>query len=286
MPLELHAPVAAQGIAQQPHLALELGRRVLPEPLEGGEGLGDEAADRHGDRRSPVVTATDLHAPAGQLGDAEGVLVGLGGQAGHEVQLHPPPPLGVGGFHRSVEVVVGNELVDDPAHAPRAGFGGEGQAGAAGLLQLGGDAHGEGVDPQRRQRHRHLAAVGGVGHGGGDHSLDPAEVGGRQRGQRHLVVAGAPQAVGDHAPDLGLGPLAHGPGDHARLTEATAPGAAPEDLHVEPVVDHLGERHQLALRVRPVAEVGDGALLHPLGYLGMEGVHTHEVVAVVGRLVH
>ena len=45
------------------------------------------------------------------------------------------------------------------------------------------------------------------------------------------------------------------------LAEAAAPGAAPEDLDVEAVVHDLGERHELLLRVRPVGQVGDGALL-------------------------
>ena len=88
---------------------------------------------------------------AGELGDAEGVLVGLGGQAGEEVELHPPPALRVGRLDRRVEVLLGDQLVDHLAHPPRAGLGREGEAAAAGPLELGGDADGEGVDPQARQ---------------------------------------------------------------------------------------------------------------------------------------
>ena len=40
------------GFLLQPDLALQLGDRVLPEPLERRERLGHEAADRHGDRRA------------------------------------------------------------------------------------------------------------------------------------------------------------------------------------------------------------------------------------------
>ena len=43
---------------------------------------------------------------AGQLGDAEGVLVGLGRQPGEEVQLHPPPALAVRRLDRGVEVLL------------------------------------------------------------------------------------------------------------------------------------------------------------------------------------
>ena len=91
--LMLHALGAAGVVAQQVDLALQLLDGVLPEPLERGERLGHEPADRHGDRRALGVVLAELDAVAGQLGDAEGVLVGLGGQPGEEVELHPPPAL-------------------------------------------------------------------------------------------------------------------------------------------------------------------------------------------------
>ena len=118
-----------------------------------------------------------------------------------------------------------------------------------------------------------------VGDGVADDVLDAAEVGGGQRRERHLVVAGAAQALVDHAPDLLGRALAHGPGDHARLAEPAAPGAAPEDLDVEPVVDDLGERHELVLGVRPVGEVGDGALLDLGRHVGVAGLDRHQVGA-------
>ena len=97
----------------------------------------------------PTLTVTDavvpvglgqLDAAAGQLDDAERVLVGLGGEPGEEVELHPPPALAERRVDRGVEVFLGDELVDDLAHPPGAGLGGEGEAGATGLLDLGGDA--------------------------------------------------------------------------------------------------------------------------------------------------
>ena len=180
VPLDLHALGLAGGVAQQVHLAVQLDLGVLAEPLERRERLGHEAADAHGDRAVVAVGLGQLDAAAGQLGDAEGVLVGLGGEAGEEVELHPPPALAEGRVDRGVEVLLGDQLVDDLAHPPRAGLGGEGEAGAAGLLDLGGDADGEGVDPQARQAHRHVAAADRVVHGGGDDVLDAGEVGGGQ----------------------------------------------------------------------------------------------------------
>ena len=60
------------------------------------------------------------------------------------------------------------------------------------------------------------------------------------------------------------------------LAEAAAPGAAPEHLDVQPVVHDLGERHELVLRVGPVAEVGDRALLDPLGHVGVARRDRHQ----------
>ena len=50
-------------------------------------------------------------------------------------------------------------------------------------------------------------------------------------------------------------------------------------------MDHLGERHELALGVGPIGEVGDGALLDPLGHVGEPGGDGDEGGAVVGALV-
>ena len=100
----------------------------------------------------------------------------------------------------------------------------------------------------------------------GHASLDPREVGARQRRQGDLVVPGPGQAVAHHPVHLLGRALAHGPGDHPGLAEPTPPRASPEDLDVEPVVDHLDQRHELLLGVRPLPQVGDGALLHTLGH--------------------
>ena len=54
-------------------------------------------------------------------------------------------------------------------------------------------------------------------------------------------------------------PFTHRAVDHSRLAEPATPGAAPEHLDVEAVVNHLGERHQLCLGVGPLRQVGDGA---------------------------
>ena len=98
--------------------------------------------------------------------------------------------------------------------------------------------------------------------------FDARVVGAGQRGQRHLVVTGAAQTVGHHGPDLLGRPLAHRSGDHPGLAEPAAPGAAPEDLDVQPVVDDLDERYELAAWIGPGGQLGDGPLLDHLRRLG------------------
>jgi hypothetical protein len=64
------------------------------------------------------------------VGDLEHVLVGLGGQATHEVELHLPPPLRVRRCDGPDQVVLADHLVDHPAQSFRTAFGGERQPGS------------------------------------------------------------------------------------------------------------------------------------------------------------
>ena len=111
-------------------------REFWPNHWNGVCGFGHEAADRHRGARALRVLLADRHDVLRQLGDAERVVVGLGRQAGEEVELHPPPALRERGVDRGVEVLLGDQLVDHLAHPPRAGLGREREAGAAHLLDL------------------------------------------------------------------------------------------------------------------------------------------------------
>ena len=156
----------------------------------------------------------------------EHVLVELGRQADQEIELDPAPALAEGGIDGAVEVLLGDQLVDHRAHPPGAPLGGEGEPGAAHLLDFGRRPHREGIHPQRREAHRDPAAEVGVVDDVAHGVLDAREVRRGQRGQRHLVVAAPLQAALHHVAHLGGRALAHGPGDHARLAETTARGAA------------------------------------------------------------
>ncbi len=79
-------------------------------------------------------------------------------------------------------------------------------------------------------------------------------------------MAAPGQALAHHLLDLLRRTLAYRPGDHAGLAEAAAPGAASEDLDVQPVVDDLGQWNEGSRRIGPVRQVCH----RPLGHFGRD----------------
>src|SRR5690606_20118718 len=256
--------VAADLVAQLAEAFVGLLGGELRGPLEGGVGLGDEAAD--GDRAADVVGAGDLAAlgdhAGGHVGDLQDVVVGLGGQAAHEVQLDLAPAVAVGRGDGADEVVLGDHLVDDLADALRAALGGEGEAGTAAVAgQFVGQVDVEGVDAGGGEGETDLVFLVAVGEALGD-VADLRVVRGGQGEEADLLEAGGLQALVDHVADAGDRALPDRAGDHAGLAEAAAAGAAAEDLHGHPLVDRLGERDEGLLGVGPLVEVHDGVLGH------------------------
>ena len=154
--------------------------------------LGHETAD--GDGAADVVLAGDLAALGddvdGHVADLQDVLVGLGGQAAHEVQLHLAPAVAVGGGDGTDQVLLGDHLVDDLAHALAAALGGEGETGAAAVArQLVGQVDVEGVHPGGGQGQTDLVLCVAVGEALGD-VADLAVVGGGEGEQADLFEAG------------------------------------------------------------------------------------------------
>ena len=225
-------------------------------------GLGTNPPMRDGaaDVLLPAGLAAGLDDLDGEVGDLQHVLVGLGGQTAHEVELHLAPAVGVRRRDRADEVLLGHRLVDDPADPLAAALGGEGQAGAPSVAgQLVGQRDVEGVDAGARQAEAGVGALVAVGELLGQ-LADLGVVGAGEAEQPDLLVAGRLEALLDHRADAGDRPLAHRAGDHPGLAEAAATGAAAEDLDAHPLVHRLGQRHDRRLRVGPLVEVHDGAL--------------------------
>ncbi len=161
-----HLPIAADRVAQ--HLQPGVGDLVggLGRPLERRVRLGYETTDRHraADVAVPAGPPAGPDHLAGEVRDREDVLVGLGGQAAHEVQLHLPPALGIGGADRADQILLADHLVDDPAQAFGAAFRGEGQPAAAAVAgELVGQCDVERVHPGRGQAERGVSALVPVG---------------------------------------------------------------------------------------------------------------------------
>ena len=104
--------------------------------------------------------------------------------------------------------------------------------------------------------------------------------------ERDLVVARALQTVGDHRAHLVERALTYGTRDHPGLAEAAASGAAPEHLDVQSIVNDLGQRHELVLRIRPIGQVGHRALLDPLGHVVVLRSDRDQRGALVADVVH
>src|SRR5262249_38417726 len=108
----------------------------------------------------------------------------------------------------------------------------------------------------------------------------------RERRERDLVVTRSAQAVAHHRAHLLRRPFTDGASDHAGLAEATATGAAAEDLDVEPVVHDLDERYELVLAIGPLGEARDRPLVDDLRYVGEPGPHLGDERTLVPDVVH
>ena len=112
-------------------------------------------------------------------------------------------------------------------------------------------------------------------------------VAGGQAHQRHLVVAGGADQLFRHLHQVVHAALPHRAVDHPRLAEATAPGAAAEDLQHDAVVDDLAVGHDDAVGIGDLVQIRQHGLHDHLGRaaagLGRHGLHG--AVGVVGHVV-
>ena len=145
-------PQLAQLVAEQAVLPPRLLQRDHRVPLEGREGLGAEGGDAHVDLGARVQLLPAPQRLPAQLHDGAHVLVALGGQADHEVELHQVPAGFEDGVDRVEQVLLGVALVDHAPHPLGSGLRRDGEAALAHALDLLGEVRAHRLGAQRRQR--------------------------------------------------------------------------------------------------------------------------------------
>ena len=225
-----------------------------------------------------------MHDPGRQISDAQHVLVGFRGQAQHEIQLHGAVPPGEGRAAGLQQVLLGNVLVDHVPEPLGPGLRGEGQTGFAALGQPLHQAHGEIIRPQTGQREIHVPLLAE-----GLQLIAQLRqrriVAGGQAGQGHLLISGV--VAGLHAvPGAKLpAAVADGTVDIARLTEAAAPDAAPEQLQHHPVLDDLRGGYNGFCGKEGLVHIPDDALGHHRRSPVPGGDGGHGAVVVIRHIV-
>ena len=90
-------------------------------------------------------------------------------------------------------------------------------------------------------------------------------IGGRERGERHLVVPGLSQATRYRGDNLVCRALAHRAVRDARLAESATAGAAAQNLDRQAVMNQLGIRNDRLTQRVGSAKVLDHALIYDFG---------------------
>ena len=229
-------------------------------PLERRMGLGHKWGDGHVDLSPSAKGLACLGHSLGDVHDPVQVLVGLGGQPDHEVELDQPPALSERLLAAAEQVSLLDVLVDDRAQAVSRGLRRYGERAFAHVLQQRGQGGELVVHPQGRQCHVHVMW--------GKFLLHPLDelgqvgvVAAGQRVQRDLVVASVcvgllcqlEQPIRGPRPCRALG--------HAGLAEPTALCASAEDLDANAVVHCLDVGHDGVC-----GEVGRVKVVNPRGH--------------------
>src|SRR6185436_5347728 len=149
------------------------------------------------------------------------ILLGLRGEAEHEIELEAPPSEAEDQFGCLYELLFAVLLLNDVTEPLGPCFRRERESGFADALDLGQDVRIQRIDPRRRQRDRDPGRCQAV-HQLREQGVDAAVVAGAEREQGDLVVAALlEELLGVSEERLRIA-LAERTIDVARLTEATS----------------------------------------------------------------
>src|SRR5215212_1521662 len=128
---------------------------TLTGPLEGSVRLGYECPDA--DSAPDVAATADRSSSCDhllcQIRNGQHVLVGLGRQAAHEIELHLTPAVRVRRCYRANQILLGDHLVDYLAQPLGTALGRERQARSTAIAgEFVGKVDVEGIDPGAGQR--------------------------------------------------------------------------------------------------------------------------------------
>ena len=283
--------LAVEMVLEQMDPAQVFLRGDLGLPLERREGLRDEERCGQVDGEAPLLVAgvllPGLDDLPDQLRDAQHVLVGLRGQAQHEIELHIVPAAGEGRGAGGQNLFLGDVFIDGVPEPLGSGLRREGQAAFPHPLDLQHQVPGEVIRPEGRQRQvdlPRLAVVQQLVRQG----LQLLVVRGGEAGQVDLMVAGIFQGIHRLLVQGFRIPGPHRPVAEARLAEAAAADAAPEHLQVGPVVDNLRGGHDGVHGIIGLVQVFDDPLGDPRrgsmkGHDGGEAAVRAILVLIEGR---
>ena len=211
-------------------------------PLKRRVGLGGEVANRQ-IQLQPTDIAHFKAQPLDGVGDAMHVGIGFTRQADHEIELHLAPAIAHRRLDASAQLLIRQAFVDDVPHALGSRFRRKRESALAGAAQDVSDVVVKAIDALTRQREADVVVLQAIAQLY-PHSGQGEVIAATQRQQREVAVSGAHHAglngfhhlVGIHVPGRA--------GQHPRLTEPAATGAAPTNLHGEPVMHRLHMGHQ------------------------------------------
>ena len=236
--------------------------------------LRHEAGHADGYRHAPLAGyfLVFLRHLLRQSGNPHNILISFCRQSHHEVQLDLLPALLEGSFHRSHEIFLCNALVDNITEPLGTCLRCKGQAAFPDLLHLMCQINGKAVYAQGWQGKAHLFIL--EIRKQVIYQLPKAGIICRtQGGQGHLVVAGRIHQLPCQLPEPLAAALTDRTVGSTCLTEAAPPGAAPEKLQHNTVMDNINIWQYRLFHKRHCIHVLNQPLINHLPCLRLRGLN-------------